>query len=139
MPCGRSLLARCSILTSPDLLLGLTSLQACDPAFILLFGALIALSATVASRRKGAALRADIEGGVYLRVSGSISYHIVGGGGEYDTGPTYFFRVEGEDFPVRSTTWDEIRSTTWGVVDYAPRSRTVFALRNRSGRVVYAG
>jgi hypothetical protein len=120
-------------------ILGLTFTQGCDPAFFLLSAAWIALLVKVVSWRKGASLRADIEGGVYLTVSGPISYHIAQVEAGQDGGDTYFFRVDGEDFPVTSRTWEEIRSTTWGAVDYAPRSRIVFALRDRSGAVVYAG
>jgi hypothetical protein len=120
-------------------LVGLTFDWGYDPALILAGAALIAVIMKVASWRTGAALRADSEGGVYFTVSGPISFHVVDWGPEYDGGPTYFFRVESEDFPVSARIWDEIRFTTWGVVDYAPCSRMVFALRDRSGRVVYAG
>jgi hypothetical protein len=120
------------------LILGLAWVRSCDPAFILTSAAFIALVVLIPGWRTAASLRADIEGGVYLTAYGPISYHMVDVEPGQDGGPIYFFRVDGEDFPIRSTTWYEIRDTAWGVVDYAPRSRVVFTLSDRAGRVVYA-
>jgi hypothetical protein len=79
-------------------------------------------------------VRADIRAGVYRRIIGPITLTASQG----DEGSvTYAYQIGGQSFHLDEDDYTRLRHMTWGSVEYAPRSTTVFALRDEAGAQVY--
>jgi hypothetical protein len=80
-------------------------------------------------------IMADIEDGTYIRLAGPI--HLCTVWYEEDGSVDYSVQIDSEDFPIPLLTFQSLQQVTWAIVDYAPCSHTVFALREASGRVLW--
>jgi hypothetical protein len=77
---------------------------------------------------------ADIETGTFVRLSGPIYLRSIG----YDDGPDdYCLNLDGEEFVISIWTFTALRQVEWASVDYAVCSRTVFAVHDPTGIVLW--
>jgi hypothetical protein len=114
-------------------LLSLVHVIGWDPVMVIvgsLFGVPAALQLTKGFEES---YSADIEAETYVRLYGPIYLRTV----EHEESSTdYYLRVGGEDFSIGQQTFNDLREVAWASVEYALCSRTVFMLRDASGRVL---
>jgi hypothetical protein len=104
-----------------------------DPVVVILCGVVGVPLIVYVVRRDGKACAADLKAGTYIRLSGPLTR-------SSDLGeegpPDHSFSVQGQKFPISAWTFEELREVPWATVEYAPHSRTLFALYDATGRVM---
>jgi hypothetical protein len=123
------------VVTALLVVLSLTYVMSWDPVVVAvccLFGMPIVLSLTKGSDES---YMADTESGTYVRLTGPIHLCVVEH--EEDGAIDYSVQLDGEDFPISLLTFQALQQVTWASIDYAPCSRTMFALREESGQVLW--
>jgi hypothetical protein len=83
-------------------------------------------------------LVADLLRGTRVRVTGPICVHMEEHVSDEDGARSYSysFTADGRTFPLSSDTYERVCGVTWGTLEYARWSRTVFMLRDATGRLV---
>jgi hypothetical protein len=101
---------------------------------VLITGVYMAVIAMIIGVVRELIVRADARGGVYRRIAGPIAFvETVGDEGTI----THEYRIGGETFRLEEDDYARLRHITWGSVEFAPRSRMLFALRDDTGAQVY--
>jgi hypothetical protein len=78
----------------------------------------------------------DIETGTYIRLTGPIHLRYL----TYDEGPPdYCLSLYDEEFVISARAFAALRDLDWASVDYAACSRTLFAVRDPTGIVLWQG
>jgi hypothetical protein len=112
--------------------LSLTRIVSWDPVVVIVAGVSAVLLAVHVARSDGQSSAADAEAGTYVRLTGPLTLYIV----EHEDGsPDHKFRVDGQDFPISAKTFEDLRPVRWARVEYAPISRTLFALYDETGHL----
>jgi hypothetical protein len=124
-----------ALLAAACLALSLLHLISWDPIMILVCGALGVPLAIQLLRADDGLLRDDAEAGVYVRVSGPLTLRMVA---YEESGIDYCVSVDDEEFWVSRWTFERLRGSAWGVMEYLPRSHYLLALRDAAGTLITA-
>jgi hypothetical protein len=101
---------------------------------VIVTGVYMAVIAMIIGVVRELIVRADVRGGVYRRIAGPIIFVETKGD---EGGVTYEYRIGGETFRLEEAAYSRLRHMTQGSVEFAPRSHTLFALRDHAGTQVY--
>jgi hypothetical protein len=112
------------------LLLSLAHLLDWDPLAIASLAAIAIAVSFLSGIVREQIIRADLRAGVYRRITGPVS--VTETRGDEDQ-VSFTLRVGPHSFPLEEGAVERLRAVRWGSIEYAPRSRIVFALPATSG------